>query len=105
MSDRTFTPAEMAEVQRDLARSGGRVAVVAQLHACTLDELRAGLGDRARLYRWPRSGRRGPPRKWTPEDRETALAMLMDGADMQEIADHFGVSRVAMYTNLRRWRG
>lgn len=95
----------MAEIQRDLARSGGRVAVVAQLHACTLDELRAALGDKARLYRWPRARRKGaPPRKWTPAERETALAMLTDGADIQEIADHFGVSRVAMYTNLRRWR-
>lgn len=96
----------MAEVQRDLARSGGRVAVVAQLHACTLDELRAALGDRARLYRWPKAGRRGaPPRKWTPEERETALDMMKAGHSLQEIADHFGVSRVAMYTNLRRWRG
>ena len=81
------------------------MAVVAQLHACTLDELRAALGDKARRYSWPRTGRRGaPPRKWTQAERKTALAMLTDGADIQEIADRFGVSRVAMYTNLRRWR-
>lgn len=102
---RTFTPAEMAEIQRDLARSGGRVAVVAQLHACTLDELRAALGDRARLYRWPKAGRKGaPPRKYSPADRETIFAMLAQGYDVPAIAERFGVSKTAMYTNLRRWR-
>lgn len=105
MGGRTFPPAELAEIDRDLARSSGRVAVVAQLHACTLDELRAALGDKARRYSWPRTGRRGaPPRKWTQEDREKILALRTAGYDVQAIADRYGVSKTAMYTNIRRWR-
>lgn len=40
MLKRQFSPAEMEEIRKDLFRARGNAAVVAQLHACTLDELR-----------------------------------------------------------------
>lgn len=101
---RQFSPAEMEEIRKDLVRAKGRVAVVAQLHACTVGELREALGEEAVYYKWPHGRRKGRPcRKWSPEDKELIRQMLEEGKPIGECAQYFGVSYVAMYTVIRRW--
>lgn len=94
----------MEEIRKDLFRAKGRVAVVAQLHACTVSELRAALGEDACHYKWPHGRPKGRPcRKWSPEDKELIRQMLDEGRPIGECAEYFGVSYVAMYTVIRRW--
>lgn len=101
---RQFSPAEMEEIRKDLVRAKGKAAVVAQLHACTVDELREALGDEANQYKWPHGRKKGRPyRYWSAEDRELVKQMLEEGHAVKECAEYFGVSYVAMYTVIRRW--
>lgn len=104
MLKRQFSPAEMEEIRKDLFRARGNAAVVAQLHACKVDELRAALGDEADKYQWPHGRKKGRPyRYWSPEDRDLVKQMMDDGHSIGECAEYFGVSYVAMYTVIRRW--
>lgn len=101
---RRFSAEEMEEIRKDLFRAKGNAAVVAQLHACKVDELRAALGDEAHKYKWPHGHKKGRKyRYWSPEDRELVKQMLDEGHPIKECADYFGVSYVAMYTVIRRW--
>lgn len=104
MLKRQFSPAEMEEIRKDLFRARGNAAVVAQLHACKVDELRAALGDEADKYQWPHGRKKGRSyRYWSPEDRELVKQMMEEGNSIGECAEYFGVSHVAMYTAIRRW--
>lgn len=101
---RQFSPAEMEEIHKDLFRAKGNAAVVAQLHACRVDELREALGDEAHKYKWPHGRKKGRKyRYWSPEDRDLVKQMLDEGRPIGECAEYFGVSYVAMYTVIRRW--
>lgn len=101
---RQFSVAEMEEIRKDLFRAKGNVAVVAQLHACKTQELRDALGDEAARHRWPHGRKKGRPcRRWSPEDRELVKQILDEGRSIEECAEYFGVSCVAMYTVIRRW--
>lgn len=104
MIKRQFSPAEMEEICKDLFRARGNAAVVAQLHACKVDELRAALGDEADKYQWPHGRKKGRSyRYWSPEGRELVKQMMEEGNSIGECAEYFGVSYVAMYTAIRRW--
>lgn len=101
---RKFSPAEMKEIRSDLFRAKGNAAVVAQIHACKVDELREALGDEAHKYKWPHGRKKGRKyRYWSPEDRDLVKQMLEEGRPIGECAKYFGVSYVAMYTVIRRW--
>lgn len=101
---RQFSPAEMDEIRKDLFRAKGNAAVVAQLHACKVDELREALGDEAVNYQWPHGRKKERPyRYWSAEDRDLVKQMLDEGRPIGECAEYFGVSYVAMYTVFRRW--
>lgn len=104
MITRQFSPAEMEEIRKDLFRANGNAAVVAQLHACKVGELRAALGDEADKYQWPHGRKKGRPyRHWSPEDRDLVKQMMEEGRSIGECAEYFGVNYVAMYTVIRRW--
>lgn len=104
MLERQFSPAEMEEIRKDLFRARGNAAVVAPLHACKVDELRAALGDEADKYQWPHGRKKGRSyRYWSPEDRDLVKQMMDEGHSIGECAEYFGVSYVAMYTVVRRW--
>ena len=104
MLKRQFSPAEMEEIRKDLFRARGNAAVVAQLHACKVDELLAALGDEANKYQWPHGRKKGRSyRYWSPEDRDLVKQMMEEGHSIGECAEYFGVSYVAMYTVIRRW--
>lgn len=64
MITRQFSPAEMEEIRKDLFRAKGNAAVVAQLHACKVDELREALGDEAAKYQWPHGRKKGRPYRY-----------------------------------------
>lgn len=101
---RRFSAEEMEEIRKDLFRAKGNAAVVAQLHACNVNELREALGDEAHKYKWPHGRKKGRKyRYWSREDRELVKQMLDEGHPIKECADYFGVSYVAMYTVIRRW--
>lgn len=101
---RRFSADEMEEIRKDLFRAKGNAAVVAQLHACKVDELRAALGDEAHKYKCPHGRKKGRKyRYWSHEDRELVKQMLDEGHPIGECAEYFGVSYVAMYTVIRRW--
>ncbi len=101
---RQFSPAEMEEIRKDLFRAKGNASIVAQLHACKVDELREALGDEAANYQWPHGRKKGRPyRYWSAEDRDLVKQMMEEGHSIGECAEYFGVSYVAMYTVIRRW--
>lgn len=108
---RTFDQEEMAALRQDAARNPGPagLAIVAQLHACTKQDVLDALG----LDKWPEKPGKAPkpqaragksqrkkPAAFTQEQRIAAVQAVESGRKSNEVAGELGTSKDVV----NRWR-
>lgn len=94
---RRFSPEELEEIRRDMARCRS-IRIVAELHACGQDDIRRAMGEELQGFSLCHDGRKF----WTREEWEEIVKMRRHGYTNGEIARRFGVKRHSIESQITK---